>query len=66
MLARRPTLRPLIITRSTFAGSGRQVGHWLGDNGAEWSMYLTSISQLLDFSALFGFSLFSCFLKVDQ
>jgi alpha-glucosidase len=56
MLARRSSLRPLIITRSTFAGSGRQVGHWLGDNGAEWSMYLTSISQLLDFSALFGFS----------
>lgn len=56
MQKRRPGLRPMIITRSTFAGSGRQVGHWLGDNGAEWDYYLTSISQLLDFSSLFQFA----------
>ena len=53
MLSRRPTLRPLIITRSTFAGSGRQVGHWLGDNLAEWDQYLISISGLMQFTALF-------------
>ncbi|KAK1050987.1 hypothetical protein LTR74_016911, partial [Friedmanniomyces endolithicus] len=53
MLSRRPGLRPMVITRSTFAGSGRQVGHWLGDNDATWADYLISIGELLEFGALF-------------
>ncbi|KAK1071370.1 hypothetical protein LTR33_010476 [Friedmanniomyces endolithicus] len=53
MQSRRPGLRPMVITRSTFAGSGRQVGHWLGDNSADWFHYLISISELLEFGAFF-------------
>ena len=52
-----PGLRPFIIGRSTFAGSGKWAGHWGGDNTSLFAYMYFSISQALSFS-LFGIPMF--------
>ncbi|USW49247.1 Putative glycoside hydrolase family 31, galactose mutarotase-like domain superfamily [Septoria linicola] len=57
LLAVFPEKRPMIIGRSTFAGSGTVAGHWGGDNTSLWAYLYFSISQALNF-ALFGIPMF--------
>ncbi|KAJ3087680.1 alpha-glucosidase maltase [Quaeritorhiza haematococci] len=41
--------RPFILSRSTFAGTGRWAAHWLGDNESSWDSMMYSISGCLNF-----------------
>ncbi|KAI5451157.1 hypothetical protein NCC49_002033 [Naganishia albida] len=44
-----PGVRPFLLSRSTFPGSGKHMAHWLGDNFALWEYMKYSIQGMLQF-----------------
>jgi alpha-glucosidase (family GH31 glycosyl hydrolase) len=45
--------RPFIVSSSTYAGTGRYVSHWLGDNYSTWTDMAFSIPGMIHFG-MFG------------
>lgn len=44
-----PGVRPFLLSRSTFPGSGKHMAHWLGDNYSLWEYLKYSIQGVLQF-----------------
>lgn len=47
-----PGVRPFVIGRSTFSGSGSYAGHWGGDNWSKWPSMAFAIPHALQMSLL--------------
>ncbi|KAK2959203.1 putative Lysosomal alpha-glucosidase [Blattamonas nauphoetae] len=56
LLDARPGIRPFVLTRSSFIGSGHTHAKWLGDNHSEWPDLVDSISGVVTMG-LFGITI---------
>lgn len=52
MLARKPNVRPFVLTRSNFLTTGAWAAHWFGDNYSSWDDYRFAISQMLAYATV--------------
>ena len=43
MQALQEGIRPVVLSRSTYPGSGHYAVHWLGDNSATWEQMRDSV-----------------------
>lgn len=48
--------RSFVLTRANFAGSGKHMSHWLGDNSATWESMQASIAGVISMQ-MFGIPL---------
>jgi alpha-glucosidase len=55
-LALKPTVRPFVLTRASYAGGQRYAATWTGDNSATWN-HLRMTTPMLKNLGLSGFSL---------
>lgn len=51
-----PNQRPLVLSRSTYAGAGQYTGHWIGDNKSGFDDMRYSVAAIMNFQ-LFGIPL---------
>jgi len=55
-----PAKRPLVLTRSNFAGTQKYAAHWLGDNQSRWPQMAWSIVGLFSWFYVKAFCSWAC------